>query len=533
MANVKGTADGSSSVMDPIAVELTSLNRVRSNGSSPPSAPVQATRSSRQTVVTIFQLCAISFWSSFTTGVVTVGLPSIAQDINLPTELYLWPSSVVGLTSGATLLIMGAIADVIGPYFIEVAGSALIGLSTLACGFATTGIMIVLFRAGQGIALSMHLPSSVALVSAISQQGKSRNLGFACLGLSQPLGFSFGLVLGGVMIENIGWRSCFYLSGSAGTAAALIGFWLLPKSRSRSLRKKSALKALSSDVDWIGGLLASGGFALVAYALALLSNDLHALQNARDASVLSMGLLLLALFPAWMRFREKRGKPALVPNNVWKRLPFASICIMVMLSYGVLNSFELFSILYFHEIQNVSPISTSLRLLPSLVVGTLVGLTVGLFVDKVSARWLVAISSGLCACAALMMALVNPYWSYWYLQFLAQVLSPLSGDVLFTVGLLVVADQFSEDTQALAGAVFNTMSQFGWSLGIGVCQVVALGIGAAGHDALPASIGSAAWTSLLQGYRAAFWTMFAAMVFCGLVAIGGLRKAGKVGVKRD
>lgn len=132
-----------------------------------------------------------------------------------------------------------------------------------------------------------------------------------------------------------------------------------------------------------------------------------------------------------------------------------------------------------------------------------------------------------------MMALVNRYWSHWHLQFLAQVLSPVSGDVLFTVGLLVVSDQFPEETQALARAVFNTMSQFGWSLGIGVCQVVALGVGAAGHSLEDAARGTPAWRALLHGYRAAFWTMFAAMLLCGAVAIGGLRRAGKVGVKRD
>jgi len=44
-----------------------------------------------------------------------------------------------------------------------------------------------------------------------------------------------------------------------------------------------------------------------------------------------------------MHYRERAGKPALVPNTLWKNLPFASTCVMVMLSYGALNSMELFS----------------------------------------------------------------------------------------------------------------------------------------------------------------------------------------------
>lgn len=120
---------------------------------------------------------------------------------------------------------------------------------------------------------------------------------------------------------------------------------------------------------------------------------------------------------------------------------------------------ELFSSLYFQEIQNTSTLFTSLRLLPNLLIGCLINLTVGIFVDKVSARWLVAISSLLCAGAPLMMALVDPDWSYWYMEFWAQTLAPLSGDVLFTVGLLIISEEFPEEMQGLAGAVFNTVAQ--------------------------------------------------------------------------
>jgi hypothetical protein len=74
------------------------------------------------------------------------------------------------------------------------------------------------------------------------------------------------------------------------------------------------------------------------------------------------------------------------------------------------------------------------------------------------------------------MARVNPASSYWLLEFWAQTFTPLSGDVLFTVGLIIVSDNFPKETQALAGVVFNTVVQFRQSLGIGVCHVVALAV---------------------------------------------------------
>lgn len=209
----------------------------------------------------------------------------------------------------------------------------------------------------------------------------------------------------------------------------------------------------------------------------------------------------------------------------------------------------------FQEVQSVSTQTTSLYLLPNLISGVLINLSVGIFVDRVPANWLVSGSALICAASPLIMAVVNPTWKYWYLEFWAQIFAPFSGDVLFTVGLIVrysltntqqqfanryqiVSDNFPEKTQALAGAVFNTVAQFGTSLGIGVCQVVALGVmgnsGGAGHGAdSDAAFDGQNPDKLLKGYRAGFWTMFAYMIVCVVIAVVGLRKAGKVGLKKE
>jgi MFS family permease len=513
--------------------EIERESSARNQSSDAPSRPA----SNLHTFLIVFQLCTINFLASFTNGIITVGLPTIAGSIALPRSLYLWPSSVYGLTSGATLLLAGSIADLIGARTVDIGGCVVLSVFTLACGVANTGIQLVIFRAFQGIGMSMHLPASVSLVAAAVPQGKSRNVSFGCLGLSQPLGFSAGLVISGIMIEKAGWRSGFYLSGAALVMATVACFWSLPHipqqpAAAQQVGRTSQLARLWSEIDWIGGVIASAGLAILSYVLALLSADLSAIHKPSGASLLAISLVLLLSFPIWMHRRERSGKPALIPNALWKKTPFTSTCVMVALSYGAMNAMELFSSLYFQEIQNTSTLFTSLRLLPNLLIGTIINLTVGMFVDKVSARWLVAVSSMLCAGAPLLMALVNPDWSYWYMEFWAQTLSPMSGDVLFTVGLLIISDEFPEKMQALAGAVFNTVAQFGMSLGITVCQVAALAISS--REERDGNVETGLENdALLKGYQASFWSMFAFLVTCTFIAIWGLRKAGKVGVKRD
>lgn len=180
----------------------------------------------------------------------------------------------------------------------------------------------------------------------------------------------------------------------------------------------------------------------------------------------------------------------------------------------------------FQEVQHLSAIQASIRILPSLVVGALIQLCLGFFVHRIPAVWIVTVTSILCAGSPLLMAVIQPSWPYWANAFVAQLLQPISCDALFTVGLIVITDVFPEDTQALAGAVFNTAAQFGTALGLAITQVVSTQVTKEHSD-------KDETYALMEGYRASFWTMFGLMVLCAVVGGFGLRKTGRVGLKRD
>lgn len=87
---------------------------------------------------------------------------------------------------------------------------------------------------------------------------------------------------------------------------------------------------------------------------------------------------------------------------------------------------------------------------------------------------------------------------------------------------------------ALAGSVFNTISQLGNSVELAVTAVIAASVTA--HDdgsANDRSTSSQTGGQLLEEYRAAYWTIFAGMVVVILVSSLGLRHVGKVGNKQD
>ncbi|OTA92373.1 hypothetical protein M434DRAFT_396468 [Hypoxylon sp. CO27-5] len=487
----------------------------------------ETTLSKTRTAIVIAQLLGVSLFSSFCNGVIVVGLPAMATTLHLQEGLLVWPTSVFYLTAGSCLLIAGSIADVVGPKRVNLFGSLLGAAVALACGLAQTGGELITFRALQGVSNAIIVPSSISIISTSLEDGRPRNIGFGCLGFSAPVGFSLGLVLGGVFVDSTGWRPAFYLAGAAGFALFLIGIWALPHDTVPSTRH-SIWKGLASEIDWVGAILASTGLATLSYVFATLSADIHNIRRASNITLLVVSAVSVLAFVGWMRHQVNHNRTALIPNSLWRSSVFTSSCIMVLLATAVTNCMELFSSLFFQEVQGNSALGASLRILPSLIAGALTNISTGVFVNRMPVMWTVLISSGASAVAPLLMALVRPEWPYWYDAFFAQIFAPLSCDILFTIGLLVVSDVFPKHMQALSGAVFNTCAQLGTAIGLTVTSVIAASVTDASHYTNKASP-----DALVLGYRAVFWTMFAWMLFVCGVCVVGLRRVGVIGVKRD
>ena len=178
--------------------------------------------------------------------------------------------------------------------------------------------------------------------------------------------------------------------------------------------------------------------------------------------------------------------------------------------------------------QELTPLQASLRFLPAPVSGALTNIVVGFIVHRVRGDWIVITTSLLSAIGPLLMAVVNPRWSYWACAFTANSLNPIGADGLFTVSNLLITSMFPAKTQGVAGGVFNTISQIGKTVGLALSAVIANGVTA--RSSFTDKHGPEA---LMIGYRAAFWYCFALTVASLCVSVWGLRKIGKVGLKRE
>lgn len=196
---------------------------------APTPAPLSTPPMSRVCAsVVVTTVAGVSFLNTLGSGLLTIGLPRIAADLNLASNLLLWPASIFALTAGCTLLVSGAIADVVGNRPVFLTGCALLSAFTLGYSLSQTGIQLIIFRALQGITLSLCMPTAVSLITNNFPTGKRRNMAFAFLGGGQPIGFALGLVLGGILVDSISWRVGYYISCGINAVIFIGAFFSVP-----------------------------------------------------------------------------------------------------------------------------------------------------------------------------------------------------------------------------------------------------------------------------------------------------------------
>ncbi|WEW60141.1 hypothetical protein PRK78_005626 [Emydomyces testavorans] len=491
--------------------------------------------------VIIATAASMTLMSSLLTGILTVGLPVMAKNIGLKENLLLWPASVHGLACGCTLLLSGSVGDVIGNRSLYLAGCGLLSAFTLGCGLAQTGIQLIIFRAISGVAMSLSLPSSVSIITTTFQAGQRRNIAFASLGASQPVGFSLGIVLGGVLIAGIGWRYGYYIVAALNVCILLVAIWQIPKDP-RVAAGTITWTRLYYGVDWMGTALVSLSLGIFSYTLSTMTVSINELTKPANLALLILSLIFLVAFIFWIFRQEKLGRVAMIPPSLFKAdassapcraRNFTTVCISVFLTWAVFNAFQYFTSLYFQRIQNLSALQASARFIPMVVAGALTNIATGLLVQRVKANVLCVFAAIISGIAPLLMALTKPNWSYWTVPFIAVGLIPVSADTLFTVSNLVITSTFPAKMHGLAGGVFNTISQIGMSVGLAVAAVVANAVTGSLADGGESTRDEKVVQAVLKGYRAAYWMSFAA----GAVIVGlswwGLRSIGKIGLKMD
>jgi MFS transporter, DHA2 family, methylenomycin A resistance protein len=287
--------------------------------------------------------------------IVNVALGPIVGDLGGSLAGAQWIVSAYTLAFATFLLTAGAWSDRIGSKRAFLIGLGIFAVASAACAAAPSMGALIAARAVQGLGAALLMPCSLALIAHTFPAGPERRYALAAWGGISGLGMSIGPVLGGLLVDTIGWRTIFLvnLPVAVVAAAGIVAF----VAETPRHRHPFDLPGQALVVVALGGL--SGGFIL-AGSLGWTAGGTLAL--------LALGVLGgLALW--WV---ERRVELPMIPPALFRNRQF-SITVGVAGIFNFCMYGNLFCLaLVFHEKLGLSPFDTGLSILPlTAVIGVI------------------------------------------------------------------------------------------------------------------------------------------------------------------
>lgn len=289
------------------------------------------------------------------TTIVNVALGPIVADLGGSLSGAQWIVSGYTITFATFLLSAGAWADRIGSRRAFLVGLGVFGLGSAACAAAPSMGTLVAARAAQGLGAALLMPCSLALITHTFPAGPERRSALAAWGGISSLGLAGGPVLGGVLVDGIGWRFIFLVNLPV-AALALAGVLAYVTETPRHRHP--------FDLP---------GQALIVVALAALSGGFILAGSLGWGAPETIALLALGVAAALGFWRVERSVSLpMIPPELFRRRQFRSVVavggVYNFCFYGTLFCLSLF----FHEELGLSPFDTGLALLPlTFLIGTI------------------------------------------------------------------------------------------------------------------------------------------------------------------
>ncbi|MSQ67831.1 MAG: MFS transporter [Gammaproteobacteria bacterium] len=299
---------------------------------------------------------------------VTVALPAMAADLALSAVSLSWIPLMFLLSSAATVLAFGRLADMYGRKRIFVWGSwGLVG-SSLLLASAPNGAALIALRALQGVSAAMLYATQAAIIVSICPPARrGRALGMIASVLY--LGLTAGPLLGGWLVEHFGWRVAFVVNLPLTLCVLLL---LVPRV------KGEWAAAQRGHFDGLGAAI---------YALGILCviTGATALQGRSGALMAGVGGLLL-----WQFVRRQKGRadPLFDVSLFLSNRVFALSSLAALLMYTTTFSILVLISLHLQYLKGLQPSQAGLVMFAQPLVTALMSPLVGRLSDRVEPRLL-------------------------------------------------------------------------------------------------------------------------------------------------
>ncbi|MEQ3550407.1 MFS transporter [Pseudonocardia nematodicida] len=400
-------------------------------------------------------MCAGMFLVLLDVTVVNVALPSIGTGLGAGAAAVQWVVDAYAVSIAGLLLAGGTLGDRAGHRRVVLAGLAVFGAASAACGLAPSAGVLIGARAAQGLGAALLLPGTLAVITDAFPEGPPRARALGIWAGVSSLALPAGPLLGGLLVDSAGWRWVFLVDVPV-VVLALVAVPLLVRPGSRAVGRRG---------DLPGTVLAA--LTLASTVFAVIDAGHHGLRAVSWAAI----ALALAGGAAFL-LREHRADAPVVPLDLLRRPAFAGPNVAAGSMNLVLNGSLFVVTLYLQDVRRYSPLEAGLALLPLFLPLALLSPVAGRWTARSGPRAPLVTGALVAMAGAAGFALLGPGSGY---PVLLPVLVGLGvGAGLFTAPVVTAAVSAAPpDRSGLASGVVNTARQAGTALGVAVSGAVA------------------------------------------------------------
>jgi EmrB/QacA subfamily drug resistance transporter len=330
-------------------------------------------------------------------SVVNVALPALSQDLKVDAADMTWAINAYLLPLGALILLGGALGDHFGRRRLFQIGLATFTFASVVCAAAPSFAWLLASRGLQGLGAALLMPNSLAILGG-EFAGEARGRAVGTWAAAGALAGALGPIVGGWLVDTVGWRIIFLLNLPIAAAAGYLA-WRYVEERKESQN--------AAPLDAVGALLATLALGLLTWALTRASESVSA--STWWAAI--GGSLLLAGF-LW--HERRMGERAIMPLAMFAAPTFVGLTLLTFFLYGSLGGLLVLLPYFLIRIGGWLAITAGAALLPVPVLIGLGSRFMGRLASRYGERMPLAIGSGIVGIGLALYARIGAHGiDYW------------------------------------------------------------------------------------------------------------------------
>jgi EmrB/QacA subfamily drug resistance transporter len=346
------------------------------------------TRRRRYLVLAI--CCSSLFIVGLDNTIVNLALPAIRRDLGSSLSGLQWIIDAYTLVLASLLMLGGSTGDRLGRRRTFQVGLALFGVGSLLCSLAPSTGWLIAFRAVQAVGGSMLNPVAMSIITNVFTERAERARAIGVWGSVVGLSMALGPLLGGLLVDTVGWRSIFWLNVPVAVAVVVLAARFVPESRAPRARRFDPAGQLLMIV-----LLAGVTFGIIEGPGLGWGSPLIVGSFLAGAAALA-GLLLV---------ESRRVEPLLDPR-FFASVPFSAATLIAVAAFAAFAGFLFLNALYLQDVRGFTPWHAGLLTLPMAAMTALLPPLSGRILARSGARLPLLIGGlGIAAGGALLLTL--------------------------------------------------------------------------------------------------------------------------------